>query len=86
MRECVARKAIEWKSLLPRLVYLSIQVASSFLKENIELNGSVSDIDYTSEFKCLLERYARNLGLSFEDATEAIVGISEGKKSFKVQS
>ncbi|XP_039128468.1 LOW QUALITY PROTEIN: N-terminal acetyltransferase B complex auxiliary subunit NAA25 [Dioscorea cayenensis subsp. rotundata] len=83
MRECVARKAIEWKSLLPRLVYLSIQVASSFLKENIELNGSVSDIDYTSEFKCLLERYARNLGLSFEDATEAIVGISEGKKSFK---
>ncbi|KAM0953791.1 putative tetratricopeptide-like helical domain superfamily [Dioscorea sansibarensis] len=83
VREYVARKAIERKSLLPRLVYLSIQVASSFPKENIEPNGSVSDIDCTGEFKCLLERYARNLGLSFEDAIEAVVGISEGKKSFK---
>ncbi|KAI7982572.1 N-terminal acetyltransferase B complex auxiliary subunit NAA25 [Camellia lanceoleosa] len=33
-------KAIERRSLLPRMIYLSIQCASSSLKENIETNGS----------------------------------------------
>ncbi|KAJ0979283.1 hypothetical protein J5N97_014757 [Dioscorea zingiberensis] len=81
--QVAARKVIQRKCLLPRLVYLSMHVASSFLKENIEPNGSVSYSNFTSEFKCLLERYATNLGLTFEDAIEVIVGISEGKKSFK---
>ncbi|KAI7982573.1 N-terminal acetyltransferase B complex auxiliary subunit NAA25 [Camellia lanceoleosa] len=47
-------KAIERRSLLPRMIYLSIQCASSSLKENIETNGSVFDAKISLELKMLL--------------------------------
>ncbi|XP_030963835.1 N-terminal acetyltransferase B complex auxiliary subunit NAA25 isoform X1 [Quercus lobata] len=79
-REANLRRVIERKSLLPRMVYLSIQSASTLLKENIEVNGSVSDPKISSELKFLLERYAKLLGLSLSDAIEVVVGVSSGLK------
>ncbi|KAA8549465.1 hypothetical protein F0562_001149 [Nyssa sinensis] len=74
-------KAIERRSLLPRMIYLSIQCASSSLKENIEANGSVFDPKVSSELKILLERYAKMLGFAFQDAIELVFGVSSGQKS-----
>lgn len=81
--EYIMKKVIERKSILPRLVYLSIQSSSISLKEN-DRNGSLSDASAVGELKCLLERYARNIGLSFDDAISVILAISRGQKSFKV--
>ncbi|CAD5162973.1 unnamed protein product [Musa acuminata subsp. malaccensis] len=80
--EYIVKKVIERKSILPRLVYLSIQSGSISLKEN-DRNGSLSDASAVGELKCLLERYARNIGLSFDDAISVILAISRGQKSFK---
>ncbi|CAL5424651.1 unnamed protein product [Camellia sinensis] len=74
-------KAIERRSLLPRMIYLSIQCASSLLKENIETNGSVFDAKISLELKMLLERYAKFLGFPFQDAIEVLFAISCGRKS-----
>ncbi|KAL7173086.1 hypothetical protein ACSBR2_032536 [Camellia fascicularis] len=74
-------KAIERRSLLPRMIYLSIQCASSSLKENIETNGSVFDAKISLELKMLLERYAKFLGFPFQDAIEVLFAISCGRKS-----
>nr|XP_029123962.1 N-terminal acetyltransferase B complex auxiliary subunit NAA25 isoform X2 [Elaeis guineensis] len=82
-KEQIARKHIETKSLIPRLVYLSIQASTFSLKENLEPNGSVSDVKVILEMKCLLERYARSIGLPFDDAVDVILGIAKGQKSFK---
>lgn len=79
-REANLRRVIEKKSLLPRMVYLSIQSASALLKENIEVNGSVSDPKISSELKFLLERYAKLLGFSLSDAIEVVVEVSSGLK------
>ncbi|KAM5583076.1 N-terminal acetyltransferase B complex auxiliary subunit NAA25 [Rosa sericea] len=83
-REANVRSIIERKSLLPRMIYLSIQSASTSLKENLEVNGSVSDPKIPSELKILLERYAKMLGYSFTDAIEVVLGVSGGQKSFEV--
>ncbi|XP_058110429.1 N-terminal acetyltransferase B complex auxiliary subunit NAA25 isoform X2 [Magnolia sinica] len=81
--EANQHKAIERRSLLPRLICLSVQIASSSHKEHIETNGSVHDGKISSDLKLLLEQFARSLGLSFNDAIEVIAGISDGYKSFK---
>ena len=77
-------KAIERRSLLPRMIYLSIQCASSSLKENVETNGSVFDPKISLEIKILLERYAKFLGFSFQDAIEVLFATSSGGKSLEV--
>ncbi|KAK4731442.1 hypothetical protein R3W88_024430 [Solanum pinnatisectum] len=71
-------KTIEKRSLLPRLVFLSIQCASSSVKGNVEANGSVFDPKLSSELRLLLERYANILGFSFQDAVGLAFDISSG--------
>ncbi|KAF2290270.1 hypothetical protein GH714_006936 [Hevea brasiliensis] len=80
-REENVRRVIERKSLLPRMIYLSIQSASVSLKENAEVNGSMSEPKISSELKFLLERYAKMLGSSLTDAIEVVMGVSTGLKS-----
>ncbi|KAJ8751296.1 hypothetical protein K2173_016478 [Erythroxylum novogranatense] len=75
------RGVVERRSLLPRLIYLSIQSASASVKENVEVNGSLSVPKITTELKFLLDRYAKILGSSFGDAVEVVKGISNGGKS-----
>ncbi|XP_062086683.1 N-terminal acetyltransferase B complex auxiliary subunit NAA25 isoform X2 [Humulus lupulus] len=83
-REGRVRRAVERKSLLPRMVYLSIRSASASLKDNFEVNGSISDSKISSELKILLERYAKMLGFSLSGAIEVVLGVSGGQKSFEV--
>ncbi|KAF3454849.1 hypothetical protein FNV43_RR05297 [Rhamnella rubrinervis] len=83
-REANVRRVVERKSLLPRMIYLSIQSASTSLKENLEVNGSISDPKISSELKILLERYAKMLGFSFFDAIDIVSGVSGGLKSLEV--
>ncbi|XP_048420479.1 N-terminal acetyltransferase B complex auxiliary subunit NAA25 isoform X1 [Pyrus x bretschneideri] len=83
-REANVRRVIERKSLLPRMIYLSIQNASTSLKENLEANGNTSDPKGPSELKSLLERYAKMLGFTLNDAVEVVLGVSSGLKSFEV--
>lgn len=71
----------ERKSLVPRLIYLSMHGCVSSLGET-ELNGAVSDITI-GEMKTLLEKYARSIGYSIDDALSMILGMSSGKKSIK---
>lgn len=82
-RETNVQTVIERRSLLPRMIYLSIQCASASLKENTEGNGSISDSKISSELKFLLERYAKILGYTFSDAIELVLGVSSGLKSFE---
>lgn len=84
-REANVRRVIERKSLLPRMVYLSIRSASVSLKENIEVNGSLSDPKISSELKFLLERYAKLLGFSLSDSIEVVLGVSSGVKPSSVR-
>lgn len=71
----------ERKSLVPRLVYLSMHGCVSSLRES-EPNGAVSDIT-VGEMKTLLEKYTRSIGYSMDDALSMILGFSSGKKSVK---
>ncbi|OMP02339.1 Tetratricopeptide-like helical [Corchorus olitorius] len=82
-REANVRGIIEKKSLLPRLIYLSIQSASVLHKDNSESNGSIPDPKTSSELKTLLERYAKLLGFSLNDAIDVVVGVSRGLKSYE---
>lgn len=81
--EGIVKKLIERKSLLPRLIYLSIQISPISLKENVG-NGSLYDADAIGERKSLLEKYARNIGLSFDDAMSMLLAIFKGQKPLKV--
>lgn len=83
-REANVRTALEKRSLVPQMIYLSIQCASASLKENIEANGSMYDPKITSELRFLLERYAKILGFPFNDAIEVLIGVSSGQKSSEV--
>lgn len=74
------KRVIEKKSLLPRMIYLSIQNASASIKEHVEVNGSVTP-DITLELKLLLERYAQYLGFSFNEAIEVVMDFSNGQRS-----
>ncbi|KAJ0266795.1 N-terminal acetyltransferase B complex auxiliary subunit NAA25 [Hirschfeldia incana] len=80
-REENVRRAIQRKSLLPRMVYLSIQCSATALKESIEANGSGGDIKTCGELKSLLEEYAKMLGSSFSDAVGMITEISQGART-----
>uniref|UniRef100_A0ACD5TMA4 Uncharacterized protein n=1 Tax=Avena sativa TaxID=4498 RepID=A0ACD5TMA4_AVESA len=71
----------ERKSLVPRLVYLSMHGCVSSLRDT-EPNGAVSDIT-VEEMKTLLEKYARSIGYSMDDALSMILGMSSGKKPVK---
>ncbi|XP_066362409.1 N-terminal acetyltransferase B complex auxiliary subunit NAA25-like isoform X2 [Miscanthus floridulus] len=75
-------KDVERKSLIPRLVYLSTHGCASFLRES-ESNGASSDVTASGEMKTLLEKYARSIGYSFDDALSVVLGISSGKKAVK---
>ncbi|KAK8920992.1 hypothetical protein KSP39_PZI020823 [Platanthera zijinensis] len=80
--ESIVRKAIERKSLVPRLIYLSIQSASTSQKETVECSGTINDTK-NEEFRFLLEKYASSLSLSFDDAVKLTYEISIGQSSFK---
>ncbi|KDO67042.1 hypothetical protein CISIN_1g001799mg [Citrus sinensis] len=80
-REANILGVVERKSLLPRLIYLSIQTASACVKENFEVNGSICDPKVSSELKYLLDRYAKMLGFSLRDAVEVVSGVSSGLNS-----
>ncbi|KAH1066699.1 hypothetical protein J1N35_031686 [Gossypium stocksii] len=81
-REENVRGFIERKSLLPRMIYLSIQSASVLYKDNSEINGS--DPKISTELKALLERYAKMLGFPLNDAIDVVVGVSRGLKPYEV--
>ncbi|KAF0910438.1 hypothetical protein E2562_002903 [Oryza meyeriana var. granulata] len=74
-------KDSERKSLLPRLVYLSMHGCAFSLRE-AEPNGSGLGTD-AAEMKPLLEKYSRSIGYSIDDALSVILGMSSGKKSVK---
>ncbi|KAH9701941.1 N-terminal acetyltransferase B complex auxiliary subunit NAA25 [Citrus sinensis] len=80
-REANILGVVERKSLLPRLIYLSIQTVSACVKENFEVNGSICDPKVSSELKYLLDRYAKMLGFSLRDAVEVVSGVSSGLNS-----
>ncbi|KAG2619988.1 hypothetical protein PVAP13_3NG154600 [Panicum virgatum] len=75
-------KDAERKSLVPRLVYLSMHGCTTFLREG-ESNGASSNVNAAGEMKTLLEKYARSIGYSFDDALSIVLGMSSGKKSVK---
>ncbi|CAI9107074.1 OLC1v1006355C1 [Oldenlandia corymbosa var. corymbosa] len=77
---------IEKRSLLPRMIYLSLHCASLSVKEHTEANGSILDPKLSSELKYLLERYASILGFAFQDAIELVLGVSSGHHSLEVLS
>ncbi|KAL8027040.1 hypothetical protein ABFX02_14G069600 [Erythranthe guttata] len=77
-------KTVEKRSLLPRMIYLSMYSASTSVKGSIEANGSVVDPKFSSELKMLLERYAKFLEFPFQDAIELVLGVSSGQKPFEV--
>lgn len=80
-RETSLKREIEKKSLLPRMIYLSIQSASLSIKEHVEVNGSVKP-DITLELKLLLERFSQFLGFSLSEAIEVVKGsFSNGERS-----
>ncbi|EPS74417.1 hypothetical protein M569_00338, partial [Genlisea aurea] len=81
-----ALKNIEKRSLIPRVIYLSIHVASASMKENIEPSGSIIDPRLLAELKVLLERHAAILDSSFREAIELVFGVSGGEKSFEARS
>ncbi|CAG7910388.1 unnamed protein product [Brassica rapa] len=82
-REENVRRAIQRKSLVPRMIYLSIQCSATALKESIETNGSGGDIKTCEELKSLLDEYTKTLGSSPSDAVEMITEISQGARTFE---
>ncbi|KAK1271731.1 hypothetical protein QJS04_geneDACA005944 [Acorus gramineus] len=81
-RQANVRKVIGRRSLLPRLVYVSIQSSS----ENIGTDGSIMDNSSSPELKHLLERYADSFGLSLDKAIEVILRTAEEEKSIEMVS
>lgn len=82
--EATVTRNIEKRSLVPRMIYLSIQCASSSIKGNSNVNGF--DSKDSSELKSLLECYANVLGHTLQDAVELLIGVSSGQKSFEVRN
>ncbi|CAN7032690.1 unnamed protein product [Brassica oleracea var. botrytis] len=82
-REENVKRSIQRKSLLPRMVYLSIQCSATALKESLETKGSGGDLKTCEELKSLLEEYTKTLGSSFSDAVEMITEISQGARTFE---
>ncbi|KAL8516398.1 hypothetical protein ACS0TY_014887 [Phlomoides rotata] len=84
--EANALKTVEKRSLLPRMIYLSISSASASVKENIEANGLIADTKFSLDLKILLERYAKILEFPLHDAIELVFGVSNGKKPLEALS
>lgn len=80
--EASVRGNVEKRLLLPRMLYLSIQSVSTSIKENFEIS-SLSDPKVSTELKVLLERYAKMLGSTFEDAVELVTRVANGLNSYK---
>lgn len=68
------------------MLFLSVRSVSTSIKENFEINGSLSDPKISTELKNLLERYAKMLGSTFENAVDLVTGVSDGLSSYKVCS
>lgn len=79
-RETSCKRTIEKRSLVPRMIYLSIQSASASMKENVEANGAVP-LKVSSELKLLLERYTQLLGFSLQEAVDVIMDASRERSS-----
>ncbi|KAK4762740.1 hypothetical protein SAY86_008508 [Trapa natans] len=79
-REAEAGTTIERRSLFARLIYLSLHNASAALKENSEANGCLPENKLSSEMESLLERYAKTLDYSLEDAVKLIGEVYQGLK------
>lgn len=79
-------KTVEKRSLLPRMIYLSIHTSSLSVKKSVEANGSSLDPKFSLELKSLLERYANILEFPFHDAVELVLGVSSGRKPLEVWS
>lgn len=77
-------KTIERRSLVPRMIYLSLESAASSVKANIKANGSLPENQVLSELRILLERYANILGFSFHDAVNMISKVPSGYNSSEV--
>lgn len=73
-------KTVEKRSLLPRMIYLSVHSAALSVKKSIEDNGSSVDPKGSLEMKILLDRYAKILEFPFHDAVELVLGVSSGRK------
>ncbi|KAG6494170.1 hypothetical protein ZIOFF_049189 [Zingiber officinale] len=83
-----------WWSPTPNINYLADNFEEGFpwlkeklispisLKGNVG-NGSLHDADAIKEIKSLLEKYARNIGLSFDDAMSLLLAIFKGQKPLK---
>ncbi|KAL1217593.1 N-terminal acetyltransferase B complex auxiliary subunit NAA25 [Cardamine amara subsp. amara] len=80
-REENMKRAIQRKSLLPRMIYLSVQCTSTALKASVETNGSGGDLNIFGELKFLLEEYTKMLGCSLSEAVEMITDISQGART-----
>ncbi|KAL0434868.1 UNVERIFIED_CONTAM: N-terminal acetyltransferase B complex auxiliary subunit NAA25 [Sesamum radiatum] len=79
-------KTVEKRSVLPRMIYLSMYSVSESVKENLESNGALVDSKLSLELKILLERYTTILGFPFQDAVELVFGFSSGQKPFQAPS
>ncbi|XP_021720964.1 N-terminal acetyltransferase B complex auxiliary subunit NAA25-like isoform X1 [Chenopodium quinoa] len=78
--ETNVRENVERRSLLPRMIYLSVQCVSTSSKESIDVNGSVSDSTFSLEIKSLLERYVKILGCSVDEAFKVVFDVAEGQR------
>ncbi|XP_054797516.1 N-terminal acetyltransferase B complex auxiliary subunit NAA25 isoform X1 [Prosopis cineraria] len=82
-RETSCKRNIEKRSLVPRMIYLSIQSASASMKEKVEVNGSVPP-KMSSELKLLLERYAQLLGFSLPEAVDLVMDFPSSERRSEV--
>ncbi|OVA18795.1 N-acetyltransferase B complex [Macleaya cordata] len=79
-REVNARIDIERRTVIPRLIYLSLKCASAFMQRSLQARSStlVSD-SIRSELVNLLIRYANSLCITFSQAVDIIDKISIGQ-------
>ncbi|XP_010685884.2 N-terminal acetyltransferase B complex auxiliary subunit NAA25 isoform X2 [Beta vulgaris subsp. vulgaris] len=81
--ETNVRDIVEKRYRLPRMVYLSVQCVSASIKENLEVNGSISNSSFSLEMKSLLEGYVKILGCSLNEAVKVVLDVAEGQRSLE---
>ncbi|KAL8128991.1 hypothetical protein V2J09_018146, partial [Rumex salicifolius] len=82
--EMNTKSTVNKRALLPRIIYLSIQCASAFLKETVETSGSASNQTMSLELKSLVEQYTKFMGISVDKAVEVLVDVSKGHQTLEV--
>ncbi|XP_031485379.1 N-terminal acetyltransferase B complex auxiliary subunit NAA25 [Nymphaea colorata] len=82
-KEARLLQAIEKRSLIPRLVCLSIQNTAASFQETLESNGTSHDNKSNLELRSLLDQYAIILGLPFDDAVNMLTKLSDGQKALQ---